>query len=153
LTTVIWATDFVIVFLGSPEDHPPKIRIDFLHFQEEGEALLIEFLHEFGNILMKGSGFLGVRILLGQLALQFQPLLIDILPKILGFTEKCLTFFRQIVLVFITQIAHTLTGRDRLLVGYIDTRIAKNQKPYQKNSRNCDHDQQTVGHGIFIVFH
>jgi hypothetical protein len=57
LTTVIWAIDIVIVFLGPPEAHPPKIRIDFLHFQNEGETLLIEFLCEFGNILMKGFGF------------------------------------------------------------------------------------------------
>ena len=71
----------------------------------------------------------------------FPRILIGILPQILGFTEKCLAFFLQDPLTLIIQIALTSAGIDLLIVGYIDTRVTKNQKPFQKNSRNCDHDQ------------
>jgi hypothetical protein len=114
MTAAVWAVSVIVVIHGPPAAHPADIGVDFLHFQNEVDSLLIEFLRELGNVLLKCGGFLGIRILLGKLALQFQSLLIHILPQVLGIIEKCLAFFIHGLLVFITQIARTQRAPSRL---------------------------------------
>ena len=91
---------------------PPgeKVRVFFLHPDAMVNPLLVHLAGKIRDFPLQAGSLFGIRILLGQFALQLQLLLVDFSPEIAGIFKKSLALLVQFAEVFIAQIT-LIAGR------------------------------------------
>ena len=87
-----------------------KVRVFFLHLDAMVNPLLVHPAGKIRDFPLQAGSLFGIRILLGQFALQLQLLLVDFSPEIAGIFKKSLALLVQFAEVFIAQIP-LVTGR------------------------------------------